>query len=144
MEIGCCHKIKWVTMHFQLIDQPTGWDHSPQKVYWRFATGKPYDLPSQPLIQALDDASFKKFLIILQQAQCDGPTQIKVTRNLAAWSLNQRSQMFKRYCLDRCWIALGQGGHKHIEALKLPRTFHWICIWISYGYQFLTVPFGTI
>ncbi|CAK8985613.1 Uncharacterized protein SCF082_LOCUS211 [Durusdinium trenchii] len=31
----------------------------------------------------LDDACFKKFLTILQQAECDGSTQIKVTRNLA-------------------------------------------------------------
>jgi len=31
----------------------------------------------------MDEETFKRFLTILQQAECDGPTQIKVTRNLA-------------------------------------------------------------
>ncbi|CAJ1412792.1 unnamed protein product [Effrenium voratum] len=31
----------------------------------------------------MNDSTFKKFLIILQQAECDGPTQIQVTRNIA-------------------------------------------------------------
>lgn len=42
---------------------------------------------------ALDDASFKQFLTILQQAQCDGPTQIKVTRNLAHYINLTSTQM---------------------------------------------------
>ncbi|CAE7519254.1 unnamed protein product, partial [Symbiodinium pilosum] len=33
--------------------------------------------------EVMPDVTFKEFLTILQQAECDGPTQIKVTRNLA-------------------------------------------------------------
>lgn len=43
----------------------------------------------------LDDAAFKQFLIILQQAECDGTTQIKVTRNLAHY-LNLTSMQMRQ------------------------------------------------
>jgi len=93
----------------------------------------------------LDDASFKQFLIILQQAQCDGPTQIKVTRNLAAWSLNgKRSQQMCSndtvQIVDDLFL-LGGSDHKHSEVFKLPPP---LFIEFVSACQFLTSSFGTI
>lgn len=93
---------------------------------------------SQPPIQALDDASFKQFLTILQQAQCDGPTQIKVTRNLAAWSLkfNAASRcvqtiLFRSWMTCSCWEEVTTNI---VKCLSFLRTFYWICPWMSVSY----------